>query len=83
MYLGLKGKFETRNPRFLDLVYEEKVFHGDYQVVRSVKKSLEYLQKEDLKPLTNMSLDKSFLKKEIKKKALCLLKDEGLNGVVN
>jgi hypothetical protein len=56
VYLENKSKFSIRNSDFLNLLIENKIYHGNYQAVRSKKAVFQYITKTDDAVLTNMCL---------------------------
>lgn len=56
VYLYYEKKKNLKDPRCFDVDEAGTIYHPNLQSVRSVKHVLEYIQKDDEEPLTNMSL---------------------------
>ena len=56
-YVKFSSRINTVNPRYFDITYEDKVYHGKYEPAKSSYASLKYLTKHDQTPLELGDMD--------------------------
>lgn len=56
-YAKFTNRFNTVNPRYFDITWQDKVYHGKYEPAKSAIGSIKYLTKHDKEPLELGDMD--------------------------